>query len=1293
MSEILMGVFGIWTKSSIFMLSCLIEGGKNCNGPPRIENGDIITLSEKRYRSGSSVEFRCQRFYAMEGQKISFCNNGTWTKVPICLDPCRIPTAELERQKIEVKDGMDASENIFVQHGHSIELICRTGYVLAADSSQSASIIHCDGTTPVIPKCKEIICNSPRISNGSFRPKRNIYHVGDLIQIQCYSGFTFEPDNRGQVVECTKNGWSPPSKCVLVNPLIVCEEPDDIAFGEIVTMEKAKYLENDRVQYRCYPGYVLEGLEWIQCKGQQWTPRPPKCLAPCSITRQQLVTKNLFVFGSQRKSRFIQSNHSLQFQCSEGYVLVVPSVRKCVDGYMDLPLCISERGKNCSDPPRIENGDITTLSEKQYRSGSSVEFRCQRYYTIEGQNRSFCDNGTWTKVPICLDPCMIPRAELETQKIEVKGGMDASENIFVPRGHSIELTCRTGYVLAADSSQLACDGTPPVIPKCKEITCSSPRILKGSFRPQRNIYNDGDLIRIQCDNGFTLEQDNGGQVAECTRNGWLPSPKCVQVERTCKVSLLHGSFVPEQQSIQINDKAKYICQDGYTTSKGETEVETQCLTEGWSPEPECIRTCLKPPADNFIFNTTKPVFLPGDVLHYECKEEFEITKNSISDTVVCTEEGWEPTPPRCVAFVCQAPFLENGAIDPRENVFQHKMVVRFNCDTGFTRVGSESAQCYHFGWSPQPPVCKGIASVCHAPFLENGAINPREDVFQHKMVVRFNCDRGFIRVGSESAQCYHFGWSPQPPVCKENVKSCQASPRISHGMVTDERKAVHQHGDLLEVQCDISFALRGSKTIECVDGEWAPLPSCIEEVKTCGPPRKITRGIPVDAMSSIYRHGETVAYQCQQPSVSIGTNPAKCLHGQWELPSCLETCPPPPQLPNAINIAEMRIYRSEEEISFKCQGNFLLRGPPKIKCEDGKWQTPPRCLACEEPEDIDFGEIVTTEKAKYLENERVQYRCNPAYVLEGPEWIQCKGQKWTPHPPKCLAPCSITRQQLATKNLFVFGSQRKALLIQSNHSRQFQCNEGYVLVAPSVRMCVDGYMELPLCISERGRNCSGPPRIENGDITTLSEKRYRSGSSVEFRCQKDYAMEDQNRSFCDNGTWTKVPICLDPCVIPRAELESQMIELKDGIDVPENTFVQRGHSIELTCRTGYVLAVDSSQSASIIHCDGTTPVIPKCKEITCNSPRISNGSFLPQRTIYHDGDLIRIRCESGFTFKPDNGEKVVECTKNGWSPPPKCVSRGSQPPAMAHYHAVACLKPGHVSGWPVHTCVRAAQVA
>ncbi|XP_070604666.1 complement factor H-like [Erythrolamprus reginae] len=273
--------------------------------------------------------------------------------------------------------------------------------------------------------------------------------------------------------------------------------------------------------------------------------------------------------------------------------------------------------------------------------------------------------------------------------------------------------------------------------------------------------------------------------------------------------------------------------------------------------------------------------------------------------------------------------------------------------------------------------------------------------------------------------------------------------------------------------------------------------------------------------------------------------------------------------------------------------------------------------SCEEPDEIDFGEFVSTEKAKYLENDRVQYRCNPGYVLEGPEWIQCKRQEWTPHPPKCL---------------------------------------------------------------ERGKNCSGPPRIENGDITTLSEKQYKSGSSVEFRCQNYYAMEGQKRSFCDNGTWTKVPVCLDPCVIPRTELESQKTKVKDELDAPENIFVQHGHSIELTCITGYVLAANSSQSTFVIHCDGKPPAIPKCKEITCNSPRISNGTFRPQRTMYQDGDLIQIRCDTGFTFEPDNGEKVIECTKNGWSPPPKCSKTCDPYVRFYHGHTIYNVWKKYIEG-------------
>ncbi|XP_044281388.1 complement factor H-related protein 1-like [Varanus komodoensis] len=252
----------------------------------------------------------------------------------------------------------------------------------------------------------------------------------------------------------------------------MCEEPPDIEFGTLVSDVKATYLASDRVQYSCNPGYTLEGSEWITCQGGKWSP-PPKCLAPCSIRRQELDGKHLLLSGGRSRSRFLQNGQTLEFLCRDGYVLTPPSIRKCVDGHMDLPWCISEGGKNCSRPPTLENGDIISSSQEWYPSGSSVEFKCQWYYAMEGPNKSFCDNGSWTKKPACLESCTISLAEMQRQKIEVKGEIDENEsqNIFVPRGHSAELACESGYALASDPSQAAfviqCDGKPVVLPECK----------------------------------------------------------------------------------------------------------------------------------------------------------------------------------------------------------------------------------------------------------------------------------------------------------------------------------------------------------------------------------------------------------------------------------------------------------------------------------------------------------------------------------------------------------------------------------------------------------------------------------------------------------------------------------------------------------------------------------------------------------------------------------------------------------------------------------------------------------
>ncbi|XP_034635964.1 complement factor H-related protein 3-like [Trachemys scripta elegans] len=367
-----------------------------------------------------------------------------------------------------------------------------------------------------------------------------------------------------------------------------CEEPPAIDFGGIVSDDKSEYREGDKVQYKCNPGYSLMGTEWITCTGKTWTPAP-QCLAPCSLTKQQLETKNLLLSNGRRHAQLIQSDHTLEFMCSEGYTLTTPSVRKCVNGHMDLPSCISETGKNCSRPPTIENGDITTFLEKGYTSGSFVEFKCQKFYAMEGQNRSFCDDGNWTKAPLCLEPCAISVEEMENRMVELNG--TANENIlqwvYLKRGDFLELHCKPGYALATNLSQstfmVQCNGNPIVYPGCKEIVCDPPGVVNGRFRPQRNVYRNGDVLIITCNHGFHINNDQ--DTAECTKNGWLPSPGCSNTPCQGVPDVSNAQTEGRvKDSYEPGETVRYQCHSGFIIS-GSPDVT--CRAGKWTKTPVC----------------------------------------------------------------------------------------------------------------------------------------------------------------------------------------------------------------------------------------------------------------------------------------------------------------------------------------------------------------------------------------------------------------------------------------------------------------------------------------------------------------------------------------------------------------------------------------------------------------------------------------------------------------------------------------------------------------------------------
>nr|XP_006123024.2 complement factor H-related protein 5-like [Pelodiscus sinensis] len=177
------------------------------------------------------------------------------------------------------------------------------------------------------------------------------------------------------------------------------------------------------------------------------------------------------------------------------------------------------------------------------------------------------------------------------------------------------------------------------------------------------------------------------------------------------------------------------------------------------------------------------------------------------------------------------------------------------------------------------------------PTLSHLIISPKKSKYVDRDVVEFSCERNLKRVGSDSSQCYYFGWFPTFPNCTEEPKKpCEQPPPIDNGRPVKADRTQYSHGATVEYECESIYKMIGSKTAKCISGEWTSLPSCADK--------------------------------------------------QFEI---TRKCPPPPQIPGAVKTTEIRNYENGEKIAFTCQKYFELQGVKEVMCENGKWQSPPRC--------------------------------------------------------------------------------------------------------------------------------------------------------------------------------------------------------------------------------------------------------------------------------------------------------------------------------------------------------------
>uniref|UniRef100_A0A6I8NXN4 Sushi domain-containing protein n=1 Tax=Ornithorhynchus anatinus TaxID=9258 RepID=A0A6I8NXN4_ORNAN len=312
---------------------------------------------------------------------------------------------------------------------------------------------------------------------------------------------------------------------------------------------------------------------------------------------------------------------------------------------------------------------------------------------------------------------------------------------------------------------------------------------------------------------------------------------------------------------------------------------------------------------------------------------------------------------------------------------------------------------------------------------------------------------------------------------------------------------------------------------------------------------------------------------------------------------------------------------------------------------------------CVDPPEVDFGEIISDLGHKY--GNKVQYECNMAYMLSGPKWITCLGNKWT-SPPKCLAPCRITKLELDKRKLLLSDSRSRTLSVLHGKGLEFACKQGYKLIQPSFRECVDGYMDFPLCIV-------GPCSVTEKDLATrnmmkknISEQisYLQVGDSFEIKCQSGYLLvsESDFKVQCEKDQII-YPQCTERCELSTKEMEENNIKLFWTTFI-KRAFVSHLDTYVFTCRSGYT--EDPNSSPFHVRCLKREIQYPKCatlKELgKCGPPPpIKNGDMASRLYMEYDsGTSVKYKCSKFYEME---GSETVTCQNGEWTNPPECFEK------------------------------------
>ncbi|XP_026091786.1 complement factor H-like isoform X4 [Carassius auratus] len=610
---------------------------------PNIPNAQIVGLQRSNYKIDSSIRYKCSSgFEPEEAFQITCDREGQWRDIQQCTKMCATPNI--------TNAEIVGRQRSYYKIDSRIRYKCSSGF-----EPEESVEITCDreGQWRDIRQCTKM-CAAPNIKNAEIVGRQRPYYgIYSSIQYECRSGF--EPEEPFHIT-CDREGqWRGIQQCTEMSKL--CRKSFlENGFIHIDPSNK------EEVFYSCIPGYKLFTGNWwdsVTCrKGSQFEEprciREEECGALPSVHHGKLT---------------LRDPETADVKCDPGFMSTNRSI-KCTNGRWEKPVCkvhyFFSEAVRCGIPPNVPNAIITSKPEEFYNDGSNLTYVCRSSYSIRGEDKVSCRNGTWEKTPTCQEVT----CELNSTTFGVKKIIPRGKTTF-RAGEIVEITCSEKYWFFGTKEtkkKFTCkdNGEWDNEPVCAEVTCPLQRITTEDFKIERDPDIEGPArprhtIYFSCTGKDMILK--GQREITCQSNGeWSsPFPTCEGEHRekvTCPLQRITTEDFKIERDPDIEGPARprhtiyFSCAGQDMILKGQREITCQSNGEWSSPFPTCEEvTCPLQRITTEDFKIERDPDIegparPGHTIYFSCTGKDMILKGQRE--ITCQSNGeWSSPFPTC----------------------------------------------------------------------------------------------------------------------------------------------------------------------------------------------------------------------------------------------------------------------------------------------------------------------------------------------------------------------------------------------------------------------------------------------------------------------------------------------------------------------------------------------------------------------------------------------------------------------------------------------------------------------